>query len=67
MKNLPGPTMNNKNNRTWVSRAVASVLMCTALFTFSSCERAAENIAEEIIKPYCYYENGQTVCYANPK
>jgi hypothetical protein len=43
------------------------VLMCTALFTFSSCERAAENIAEEIIKPYCYYENGQTVCYANPK
>ena len=46
--------MNNKNNRTWVSRAVASVLMCTALFKLNTCARAAENIADEIIKPDSY-------------
>ncbi|MCQ4035478.1 hypothetical protein [Kaistella montana] len=67
MKNLLGLIMNNKNSRKWVPLAVASALMCAALFTFSSCERAEGNAVKEVAKPYCYYENGQTVCYESPK
>ncbi|MBW8359261.1 MAG: hypothetical protein K0M63_05580 [Weeksellaceae bacterium] len=67
MKTRIEQTHQNKNMKKKFSFAIAAALLGISALGLNSCERAAENIAEEIIKPYCYNENGQTVCYANPK
>jgi len=40
---------------------------CGSMVGFSSCEPEEPPVPQNKPKPYCYLENGKTVCYENPK
>ena len=43
------------------------LFFCASMIGFSSCEPEEPPAPQNKMKPYCYFENGETVCYENPK
>lgn len=57
--------MQEKDLKPKYSPALVFSFLLMLTLSLASCDR--ESTYEEEDKPYCYWENGQKNCYANPK